>query len=483
MWEVFFSIRRKCASIERVVLTAIVLTSCFSIARAEGVGHHYVFAHYMACCPRGGHSSSVAEYGVEIAEAAEAGIDGFAVNLGAWNSEPYYQVIVERIFDAADEVGNFKLFFSFDNLGAEEAISVLERFRGRKSYLMVDDQPVVSTYGEDATWAAQVREAFTAERVYIKLIPSMYYPRIRNEKKRDVAVTSESEIVSQVLEDIPTLYGYFYFGAGAPYEEIVASIKSVIVLLHNNDKVAMVGISPYYKGFANNSRVFESDGFVGMRAEWLAAIENHADWIELVTWNDWGEATYIESFGAPSETKLWNFAWGPLLDHSAFLAASKYYIRWFKSGSPPAIRDEQLFYFFRLHPKSAIGDTWPAKKILGRPTNWERLHDGIYFAYYLQAPVSIVITDGVGSSRYRVELEAGAGVTKMPLVYGDLYLCVYRGGQLMRSKGMEQAITRRGERGNFNYFSGMINLKKQQNAVIERSADEESGHWCDERVR
>lgn len=469
-----------------VVLYAMLLFALSATAaalfdfrvQAGQVEPRYVFAHYMACCARGGHKSTVEQYQTEIREAISSGIDGFAVDVGAWNREPAYQVITERLFDAADTFENFKLFFSFDNLSSEETIDALRRFARRKSYLRVDGQPVVSTFGEDAAWAKLVKAALTASGTPIKLMPYMYYPINQTAWNRVPRARSnfDSDVTATVLNDLPDLYGYFYFGAGYPYQDIVSSIHNIAGLLHAEHKLVMVGIAPYYKGFGNNSRVFESDGFAGMRAQWLAAIESQADWVELVTWNDWGESTYLESFGAPKETELWDFAWGPLLDHSAFLSASRYYIEWFKSRRMPEVVSQQLFYFYRIHPKTAIGFTDPVKKVWGRPGNWEKLHDGIYFAYYLKSPAKVIVVGDHAS--HEVDLDAGAGISNVPLAMGTIKICIYQNGRVTGQKTLEQAITQAGEIGNFNYFSGKIDILKRDAAAGGGNGDASRSTVC-----
>jgi len=77
---------------------------------------HYVFAHYMVCfAPYG---ERVEDYKREIQLAQAAGIDGFALNCGAWHNEPHYPRRTKAIYRAAHELGTgFKLFFSVDFAG------------------------------------------------------------------------------------------------------------------------------------------------------------------------------------------------------------------------------------------------------------------------------------------------------------------------------------------------------------------------------
>src|SRR5690349_19713569 len=83
-------------------------------AGAQPAVPRLVFAHYMVCCPRFGHESTVDDFKEEIRAAQSHKIDGFALNL-TWFRENYYTVITRRLFQAADELGTgFVLFFSLD---------------------------------------------------------------------------------------------------------------------------------------------------------------------------------------------------------------------------------------------------------------------------------------------------------------------------------------------------------------------------------
>jgi hypothetical protein len=73
-----------------------------------------------------------------------------------------------------------------------------------------------------------------------------------------------------------------------------------------------------------------------------------ADWVQIVTWNDYGEGTEI----APSTSIQFSFY---------DLAA--YYIQWFKTGVRPTITRDVLYYFHRTH--SVHSGLWSPTSNLG----------------------------------------------------------------------------------------------------------------------
>ncbi|WP_408889228.1 endo-1,3-alpha-glucanase family glycosylhydrolase [Myxococcus faecalis] len=84
---------------------------------------------------------------------------------------------------------------------------------------------------------------------------------------------------------------------------------------------------------ANNSQAY--------RALWDAAIQGGADWVQLITWNDYSEATEI----SPSSGTQW-----------AAFDLTAYYTAWFKTGVQPTIARDALYYFHRVHSTSAAPD-------------------------------------------------------------------------------------------------------------------------------
>lgn len=96
------------------------------------VRKHDVFAHYMVCFAAYG--ERVEDYKREIQVAQAVGIDGFALNCGAWHNEPHYPRRTQTIYRAAQELGTgFKLFFSVD-------------FAGLNSTRRVTSSPTFSTW-------------------------------------------------------------------------------------------------------------------------------------------------------------------------------------------------------------------------------------------------------------------------------------------------------------------------------------------------
>ncbi|RZN05367.1 hypothetical protein CWO91_30295 [Bradyrhizobium genosp. SA-3] len=274
--------------------------------------------------------------------------------------------------------------------------------------------------------------------------------------------TSDTYVARIVLQQAPDIDGFFSFGAGGPYNEMARSIREISPLMHKNGKLFMAGIAPFYRGLGNNFRVFESNGFEGMQKRWLAAIEADADWVELVTWNDWSEATYLKPFGRPQESIWKHPAWRSLPDHGAFLQASRFYLDWFKTGAPPPIQRDRIFYFYQLHPRSAEGTRDFSSLDRGRPKFWEQLTDQFHLATFLTSPAHLSVR--IGDHSHSLNLPAGAQLVSVPMSLGRVVLRVERGDKLLGEAELPFPIRSDAGTENFNYFTGELALDAWRSA-------------------
>ena len=117
---------------------------------------HLVFAHYMVC-----YASSIEFYKSEIELAQRHGIDGFALNCGAWGDfdakthtmQPsQYLTSCERMYEAAKQLNSgFKLFMSADVNGLGDLMhnmgDMVTRFEHHPNQFRYQNKTVLSTWG------------------------------------------------------------------------------------------------------------------------------------------------------------------------------------------------------------------------------------------------------------------------------------------------------------------------------------------------
>jgi len=136
------------------IVVSLLLWSAFP---ATAAAPHYVFAHYMVCYATYGDfgpdtNSTIAGYKRDIQDAQAAGIDGFVLNMNAYNdpTQMYYNTRVAEIYEAAEQLGTgFKLFFSVNYAGESNVVNMVETYAQRTNSFRYNGKLVLSAYGEN----------------------------------------------------------------------------------------------------------------------------------------------------------------------------------------------------------------------------------------------------------------------------------------------------------------------------------------------
>lgn len=430
------------------------LGMALAFACAAGTEGRMVFAHYMVCIPAYGPDSTVQDYQREMRDALAVGIDGFALNCGAWSiREPHYKRRTLLIYQAAKELErDFKLFISADfavALAHEEFKEMVELFREHPNQFRHMGKPVLSTFGGGTNETAFLRETFGDGVVYVPF----YYPI-------PAAENPNAAQVDQVFERCQAqVDGFFHFGAAGFPDEIIASNHRLAQKWLGAGKLFMAPVTPFYLGRGGNYRVYESDGIEGMARQWEGAIRDGASWVEIVTWNDWGECSYIAPFGSSTFTNLWKGHWGAVMPHTGFYKATRYYADWYKTGKPPRIEEEMVCYTYRLHPKHL---EHPRKNPrtqedeLARPSHADRLREDVFATVFLAEDA--VLTIHSGDTQKSFPLAAGVTHVSMPFQIGAQRFVLTRNNAVLIDKTGEFEISATDTSSNFNVFSGAASI-------------------------
>ena len=107
------------------------------------------------------------------------------------------------------------------------------------------------------------------------------------------------------------------------------------------------------------------------------AIAGDADWIALITWND-----YTESWMAPSKGRGY-----------AVADVTAYYTSWFKTGKRPGLVRDALYYFHRSHRTDAPYDTGKQQIAMHIPYG-DAASNKVELLAFLSAPGRLVIKQG-----------------------------------------------------------------------------------------
>ena len=437
-----------------LVMVFAVLLGCLC---SPAFAQRLVFAHYMVTNQdyQGNtdptQEAKISAYEREIQQAQAAGIDGFALNVGGWLNQNYYIVYSAQMFEAAARLNTgFKLMFSADMCCGNAMADVedmVRRFandaRYSQVYFKYNGEFVLTTFSGDAMgtafWSqvksdlasggnpstttepsalAEVAGAPSNAPVSIFLVPAFFWG---GEVPNTAAVQAGFNQWSSIID------GSFYWGiAGVPGSggslDQIPSSESYASVVHGGGKLYMAPICLQFWG-ANADRYFEYSGAAGMRKMWMDAINvSHPDWVELITWNDFIEGSYISPIDDPNKYPFANFlnstgvpstTLGYFHSHNGATALLPYFISWYKTGVQPTINNDAIYWFYRTQSLNSN----PGVPAVSAATNYGPVADVIYVTANLTAPGTLKVTSGSQVSTFN--LPAGSSDVQTPFMVGS----------------------------------------------------------------
>jgi glucan endo-1,3-alpha-glucosidase len=443
--------RRRASSILRLLVLPFAAILAHSCAYAQRT----VFAHYLLTNQdyQGDsdptQEAKISAYEREIQQAQAVGIDGFALDVGGWLNQTYYIRYSAQMFEAAARLNNgFKLMFSADMCcgnGVNDVEDMMRRFANNPRYAPVyfkrNGVAVLTTFVGDSLGTSawqQIRSdlangsnpSTTAESTVLStasgapsnaslpifLVPAFFFG---GELPTQPSIQQGFNEWSSIID------GSFYWGiAGVPGSggslDQLPSSEAYASVVHGGGKLYMAPVTIQFWG-ANANRYYEYSGFSGMRKMWMDAINvSHPDWVEIITWNDFIEGSYVSPIDDPNKYPNANFlnttgvpssTLGYFHSHYAVTDLLPYFIQWYKTGTQPAITQDAVYYAYRTQPASANPGTPSVANKYGP------VADVIYITSNLTAPATLKVTSAGQSTL--LNLPAGSSDTQTPFVLGD----------------------------------------------------------------
>ncbi|KAJ3985552.1 glycoside hydrolase family 71 protein [Lentinula detonsa] len=411
-----------------------------------------VFAHFMAStlsyCVQNSYSYGPSDWAADIAAAQAIGIDGFALNTAV----DTYEISKYPDAFAAAEAANFQMFISFDmtyDWAEADMVSLVQTYATSPSYYKWNGNPLVSTFDGDAQdddfWAG-FKSDLANEGVTISLAPAFI----------DYRDPSEATTMFSTYTSIDGFFNWWSWPA-----DVAADLTTATDLAYQAGISAAGRSGPYIMAVSpwqfkelggTNDWVEQSDELWKYR--WEQAISDvKPDIVEIVTWNDYGSSittqlSLISMYHSLGEShyisdinpivNLGDLA--PLyvdgFDHGAWRTIAQYYISWYKTGSVPAITEDQVVYWYRAYPKAITcseGDL---------PRNSEYPADAVFAFSMLTSPATITLT--VGDSSASFNASAGVAIGSVPFSTQDAempVISIVRDGTTVKSGTGTKAIS------------------------------------------
>jgi len=326
--------------------------------------------------------------------AKDAGLDAFVLNMA--NGEATTTAQLPLAFNAAS-VTNFKLLFSFDYAGAGAWDKTVVRdlialYGPRATYFKRGTQALVSTFegpGSADDW------------VWIKAQTGCFFIPDWSSWGPYTAATLANGVADGLMSwdawpsgpaNMTTYTDASYYGA------------------LGTSKPYMMPISPWFytnmPGYDKNW-LWHGDDLWFQRWQQAISIDRRPDYIQIISWNDFGESHYIGpldsrqygAFGPNAGKAPYNYVLG--MPHDGWRETLPFYISMFKSGTA-SINQERLVGWYRTHKNGQCGDGGTsgntAKQLQLEYHADEINKDRIFFDAVLTSNAQVTVTIG-GSAR------------------------------------------------------------------------------------
>jgi len=357
-------------------------------------------------------------------------------------------------------VGNFKLLFSFDYRAqgpwSRDAVTeLLRKYTRHPAYFKHDGKrPFVSTFE-----GAECAEDWPA----IKAATNAFFVP-------DWSSVSAAHAVRLAGGVVDGLFSFKAWPSGR--ENMTTDMDDAFRAALGARRVYMMPVSPWFytnlPGFGGKNWMWRGDGLWDRR--WRQVIKIQPDFVQILTWNDFGESHYI---GPIPEKALGlfqvanapiNYAQG--VTHDGWRKFLPYYIEVYKTGKAPQQVDENVYAYYRTTPAYACpnGGTSGGSAAHGESVMPPEhlVDDNVFFSTLLNTDRGVTITVRIGDNEQTgVFTEFPAAGRGTPGVYmgsvpfagrtGDVVVAMLRGSKVISRIGGGKPIANICENGTQNW--------------------------------
>jgi hypothetical protein len=206
-------------------------------------------------------------------------------------------------------------------------------------------------------------------------------------------------------------YGFADWGA-ATVAGSAAMLGDPDIIHKSYSKIFMMPVDP--QQYRPKSYVYwEAGNSATYRSAWSSSIQGDADWVQLVTWNDFSESSAVAP--VTDATLQRNIGTG-------FYNLTGYFASWFLTGQQPQITHDVLYYFYRRETTTAAAAAQAQKDSIATGT----AENNIELLAFLTSPGVLKIV--VGGKTYTQNAAAGMISFKVPSQAGTPVFTLTRNG-------------------------------------------------------
>jgi len=337
-----------------------------------------------------------------------------------------------------------KFFISFDfsyynNTSVDAIASILEQFQDLEGQFTYNDQPFVSTFiGDNFSWTDV--EAISGD---IFVCPNWQPPNLGDDNS-----------------DCGFQWNAWPSSDNQPIDANLTTAGDESYISALGSKPYMMPVSPwFFTHYAPDSYdknwIFYSDYLLQPR--WEQVLQIDPQFVEIITWNDFSESHYIGPLH-PDDTSVYAggstgaVEWVTNMPHDAWRDLIAVYIIAYKTGSQPAVADDELIYYYRPTPKDVS-----CSDPVVQPTGYEYDDDSIFVIAMLTQPGTVTITSG-SNAEWSSSLPAGISLVAAPMGVGSqAFSLVRNGATVISGNGGIDVTDTDCSVYNFNAYVGSLN--------------------------
>jgi len=331
---------------------AILATQLPSAAVAQNVFAHVIIGNTG--------SYDIDQWKSDIQLASSHGIDGFALNIvSPFSGETSTQM--SYAFQAANALESslskpFKMFYSFDYLGGgindpwsdSDVETIMKAYGPNGAYFQVSGKPFVSTF--EGPQNMNINDWNT----------------IRSNIPGGIYFVPDWTSLGPGGFSASLIDGAFSWDMwpNGPNNISTSSDQAWVNSLQPNGKSYMMGVSPwFYTDLPGYSKAWVWRGDDIWYRRWEQVLQILPEFVEIVTWNDFGESHYIGPIveaGIPSASNADARPYVNGYPHQAWLETLSYQIAAYKhaynsANAAPSVSsgNEKIVYWYRTSPASA----------------------------------------------------------------------------------------------------------------------------------